>query len=307
MKKIMVTGGAGFIGSHVVEGFTEAGHEVAVLDNLSSGKRENVPSQVKFYEGDMTDADFVNKVFGEFKPEVVNHHAAQPSVNRSVREPRFDAEQNILGSITLLEAAARHGVKRFIFASTGGALYGDAPVIPSPEDTPVVPLSPYGIAKASIEHYIRFFATERGIERAVLRYANVYGPRQDPFGEAGVVAIFSLRAVSGETCVIYGSGKQTRDFVYVKDVANANKLALDCEPGTYNIGTGSETSINGLFDEFKKINPSLENVHADGRSGEVFRSVLDASRAQDALGWSPQMILSQGIRETFEWFKEHKG
>ncbi len=303
MKRILVTGGAGFIGSHVAELFIKQGHAVAVLDNLSSGKRENIPQDAEFYHVDITDKEGLQKVFAEFKPQVLNHHAAQISVNRSVREPHFDAEQNILGTINLLEASARHGVERFIFASTGGALYGDAPTIPSSEDTPVVPLAPYGIAKASAEHYIRFFSAEHGMDAVVLRYANVYGPRQDPHGEAGVVAIFSLKALADEECVIYGTGKQTRDFVYVKDVARASLLALEGKPGTYNVGTGTETSINGLFAEFAALNDSLKVSHHDARAGEVFRSVLNAGRANANLGWQAQISLSDGIGETYQWFK----
>lgn len=304
MSRILVTGGAGFIGSHVVDAFIEAGHEVAVLDNLSSGKRENVAEGVKFYEGDITDKPFVDKVFGEFRPDIVSHLAAQISVNRSVREPYFDAEQNILGSINLLDASAKSKVRRFIFSSTGGALYGDAEVIPSPEDTPIVPLAPYGIAKASVEHYVRFFASEHGFDAVVLRYANVYGPRQDPHGEAGVVAIFSLKALAGKICVIFGRGDQTRDFVYVKDVAYANRAALDGKTGTYNIGTGVETSINELAGEFIRLNPELVIEHQNARPGEVFRSALDVTKANADLGWSPQVGLSEGINDTYQWFKE---
>ncbi len=305
MKRILVTGGAGFIASHISEALIAKGHKVAVLDNLSSGKRANVPKDAEFFEADITDRDGVDKVFTAFKPEVVDHHAAQISVNRSVREPGFDAAQNILGSINLLEAARRNGVKRFVFASTGGALYGDAPKIPSDEQTPVVPLAPYGIAKASIEHYIRFFKNEHGLETVVLRYANVYGPRQDPHGEAGVVAIFSLKTLAGEECIIYGSGDQTRDFVFVKDIARANVIAIEGREGTYNIGTGRETSINELFNEFKRINPDISVMHVDARPGEVFRSVIEASLARKELGWTPKVDLSEGICQTFNWFKEY--
>jgi UDP-glucose 4-epimerase len=307
MKRILVTGGAGFIGSHVAEVLIEAGHTVAVLDNLSSGRRENLPEESRFFEVDITDKEGLEKVFSEFRPEIVDHHAAQISVNRSVREPCFDAEQNILGTINLLEASARHGVKRFIFASTGGALYGDTEIIPSNEDTPVIPLAPYGIAKASAEHYVRFFYREHGIEPVVLRYANVYGPRQNPYGEAGVMGIFSLKALSGEGCVIYGTGDQTRDFVSVKDVARANLAAVDGKPGTYNIGTGIETSINDLVSEFSKLEGSFEARHDAARAGEVSRSALDVSRAKEYLGWQPQVSLSDGIHQTYEWFKERLG
>jgi len=299
----LVTGGAGFIGSHVADTFIKAGHQVGIIDNLSSGKRENIPADAKFYEVDITDKKALQRAFTEFKPEVVDHHAAQISVNRSVREPYFDAEMNILGTINLLETSVRHDVGRFIFASTGGALYGDAPVIPSPEDTPVIPLAPYGIAKASVEHYIRFFSQEHSIEAVILRYANVYGPRQDPHGEAGVVAIFSLRTLAGERCTIYGTGEQTRDFVYVKDIARANLLAVDGKQGTYNIGTGKETSINALAEEFRKIKTDLVIDKDAARPGEVARSALDAGKAKNDLGWASEMSLSDGIAETYEWFK----
>lgn len=276
---------------------------MAVIDNLSSGKRENVREEARFYLGDITDTVFLEKTFAEFKPEIVDHHAAQISVNRSVHEPGFDARHNILGSINLLQAAAKHGTARFIFASTGGALYGDAPVIPSPEDTPVVPLAPYGIAKAAVEHYIRFFSREYGFLAVVLRYANVYGPRQDPHGEAGVVAIFSLKTIAGENCVIYGTGEQTRDFVYVNDVARGNLASVEGTPGTYNIGTGRETSINDLAQVFKNIQPALKVDHAEARPGEVFRSALDATLAAENLGWQPESDLPDGIEETYRWFE----
>jgi len=302
MKRILVTGGAGFIGSHIVEVLLDAGHQVAVLDNLSTGKRENLSQKVAFYEADITDKEAIKKVFRDFKPEIVDHHAAQISVNRSVREPDFDAYQNIIGSINLLEASAQHGVERFIFASTGGALYGDAPRIPSSEDTLVLPLAPYGIAKASVEHYIRFFSTEHKIDTVVLRYANVYGPRQDPHGEAGVVAIFSLKTMAGENLTVYGNGKQTRDFVFVKDVARANLAAVDAKPGVFNVGTGEETSVNDLVKAFQTINPNLEAQYLEARSGEVFRSALDASKAAKVLGWKPIVRLIDGIKETYNWF-----
>ncbi|MBN2379848.1 NAD-dependent epimerase/dehydratase family protein [candidate division WOR-3 bacterium] len=304
MSKILVTGGAGFIGSHVAEAYLEAGHQVAVLDNLSTGKKENIPAEATFYHADLTSRKTLETAFSEFKPEILNHHAAQISVNRSVREPYFDAEQNILGGINLLQVCAEHEVRRFIFASTGGALYGDAPKIPSPENTQVVPPAPYGIAKACVEHYIRFFTTEHGFESVILRYANVYGPRQDPHGEAGVVAIFAMRSIAGESCVIYGTGDQTRDFVYVKDVARANLAALEVKQGTYNVGTGNETSINALFAEFKALNDMLEVTNDDARPGEVFRSALDATRAHKDLGWEPKYDLTTGIRETYGWFRE---
>ncbi|NLI98457.1 NAD-dependent epimerase/dehydratase family protein [bacterium] len=303
MKRILVTGGAGFIASHVSEAFIKAGHKVAILDNLSSGKMENVPKDAEFFKVDITDSEGVEKVFSAFKPEVVDHHAAQISVTRSVREPKYDAEQNILGSINILDTAIRYETRRFIFASTGGALYGDADVIPSDERTAVLPLAPYGIAKSTVENYIRFFKNTHGLEAVILRYANVYGPRQDPHGEAGVVSIFTLKALCNEECLIYGSGNQTRDFVYVNDIADANLKAVDGKEGTYNIGTKREITINELFQEFRKINPKLTVVHLKERRGEVLRSVLNADRASTELGWVAKTSLAEGIRQTYEWFK----
>lgn len=303
MKKIMVTGGAGFIGSHVVEALTQAGHEVAVLDNLSSGKRENVPSQVTFYEGDITDAGFVREAFGEFKPEVVDHHAAQPCVGVSVANPRFDAQQNVLGLINVLEAAKEHKAKRFVMVSSA-AVYGDNRNIPLGEDASPSPLSPYAITKLAGERYVRYYATQHGLDAVIFRYANVYGPRQDPHGEAGVVAIFTEKALRCETCKIFGSGEQTRDFVFVKDIARANLIALQGKPGTYNVSTGMEVTINRLFSEFRDLCAGdLQVEHLEPRVGDIFRSVLDSSRIRKNWGWEPNVNLSDNIRETYEWFR----
>lgn len=302
MSRILVTGGAGFIASHVADAFVKAGHTVAVLDNLSTGKKENIPAQARFFHADIIDKDALDAAFAEFKPEVVDHHAAQISVGRSVENPLFDAEQNVIGLLKVLELAKKYGVARIIFVSSAG-VYGDAQDIPLPEKTPLLPLSPYAITKASGEHYVRFFDREHGLEAVILRYANVYGPRQDPYGEAGVVAIFTEKALAGETCYIFGNGKQTRDFVFVKDIAQANLLALEGKPGTYNVGSGKETSINALFAEFKGINGKLDVAHDEARPGEVFRSVLDAGLAGKDLDWQPRISLTDGIRETYEWFK----
>lgn len=323
--KILVTGGAGFIGSNVVDALVKDGHEVAVLDNLSTGKEENINPEVKFYNIDLLDLESLEFVFREFKPDVVNHHAAQIDVRKSVEEPAFDAETNIIGSINLFELSINYGVGRIIFSSTGGALYGEPKNLPASEDTPIEPLSPYGVAKYCAENYLNYFKRlyelrdrhaslrsahddreERsvGIERVILRYANVYGPRQDPLGEAGVVAIFTGKILKGEKPVIYGDGTQTRDYVYVEDVVKANVLVLEGKEGIYNIGTGKETSVNELIEIFSKVlGREIKPEYAPPRIGEVHRISLDGERARKELGFVPKYSLPEGIRKTVEWYK----
>jgi UDP-glucose 4-epimerase len=246
--RILLSGGAGFIGSHVAEHLLERGHEVAVVDNLSSGKRENIPQGARFYETDILSG--CAQVFEDFGPEVLSHQAAQMDVRRSVREPHIDAEVNVLGTIRLLENCTKYDVRKVIFASTGGAIYGEQHQFPALEDHQQYPLSPYGVSKLAGERYLNFYYVHYGIPYAALRYANVYGPRQDPHGEAGVVAIFCGNLAAGRPSTINGTGEQTRDYVYVEDVARANVLALedDLPPGPYNIGTGIETSVNRLYE-----------------------------------------------------------
>jgi len=245
--KVLVTGGAGFIGSHVVDGLLDTGHEVAVIDDLSSGRRENLPEDVPLYVRDVREG--CAEVFDEFRPEVLCHQAAQMAVRRSVREPDFDADVNVLGTIRLLENCLSYGVGKVLFASTGGAIYGEQQEFPAPEDHPLQPVSPYGVSKLSGEHYLYFYHAQYGLPYVSLRYANVYGPRQEPHGEAGVVAIFCGNLAIGQESTINGSGEQTRDYVYVGDVARANVLALggDAPSGAYNIGTGKETSVVELY------------------------------------------------------------
>jgi len=294
--KILVTGGAGFIGSNVVDALVKDGHEVTVLDNLSTGKEENINPEVKFYNIDLLDIESLELAFREFKPDVVNHHAAQIDVRKSVEDPAFDAETNIIGSINLFELSINYGVRRIIFSSTGGALYGEPAKLPASEDTPIEPLSPYGVAKYCVENYLNYFKRLYGIERVILRYANVYGPRQDPLGEAGVVAIFTGKILKGEKPVIFGDGTQTRDYIYVEDVVRANVLALEGKEGIYNIGTGKETSVNELTEIFSKVlGREIKPEYAPPRIGEVHRISLDGDMAKRELGFVPKYSLEEGI------------
>ena len=302
--KILVTGGAGFIGSNVVDALIKDGHEITVLDNLSTGKEENINPEVKFYNIDLLDIESLEFVFREFKPDVVNHHAAQIDVRKSVEDPAFDAEINIIGSINLFELSINAGVRRIIFSSTGGALYGELEKLPVSEDTPIEPLSPYGVAKYCTENYLNYFKRLYGIERVILRYANVYGPRQDPLGEAGVVAIFTGKILKGEKPVIYGDGTQTRDYVFVEDVVKANVLALEGKEGIYNIGTGRETSVNELINVFSKVlGREVEPEYAPPRKGEVRRISLAGEKAKRELGFVPKYSLEEGLKKTIEWYR----
>jgi UDP-glucose 4-epimerase len=302
--KILVTGGAGFIGSNVVDALVKDGHEVTVLDNLSTGKEENINPEVKFYNIDLLDIESLEFVFREFKPDVVNHHAAQIDVRKSVEDPAFDAETNIIGSINLFELSINYGVRRIIFSSTGGALYGELEKLPVDEDTPIEPISPYGVAKYCVENYLNYFKRLYGIERVILRYANVYGPRQDSLGEAGVVAIFAGKILKGEKPVIYGDGNQTRDYIYVEDVVKANVLAFEGKEGIYNIGTGKETSVNELINVFSNVlGKEIKLEYAPPRKGEVSRISLDGEKVKKELSFVPKYSLEEGIRKTIEWYR----
>src|SRR5262244_4362636 len=274
--KILVTGGAGFIGSHVCDEFVAHGHVVAALDNLSTGSRQNLSSRIPLIELDIRASEAADYIARE-KPDVVCHLAAQMDVRKSVQDPRFDAESNILGTLNLLEAARRASVKKFIFSSTGGAVYGEQDVFPAPETHPTRPVSPYGASKAAGELYLGYYRTQYGLASVALRYANVYGPRQNPHGEAGVVAIFSERLLWGETCTIYGTGQQTRDFVYGPDVARANLLAAQRDvEGPINIGTGLETDVNRLHALLARAAGSNQPPqHAPAKPGEQMRSSVD--------------------------------
>ena len=303
--KVLVTGGAGFIGSHIADRLLTDGHEVVVLDDLSTGHVEQLNPAARFYQMDIQ-SPWLDELFKIERPEAVLHQAAQASVRRSVEDPGFDAGINVMGTVTLLQASVRHGVRRFLFASTGGALYGDADVIPTPEDYPTLPVSPYGASKLAAEVYLRTFHALHGLSYAALRYANVYGPRQDPHGEAGVVAIFARRLLSGDTARINGDGKQTRDFVYVGDVAEANARALASEVvGSFNVGTGVETDINTIFQLLKRLAGNNQpDVHRPALPGEQRRSVVDARKIQKVMGWRPQTSLEAGLDATVRYFRQ---
>ena len=306
MAKVLVSGGAGFIGSHIAEAYLASGFEVVVVDNLSTGKRENLPPGVTFYEGDITSPLDMEEIFSRERPDYVNHHAAQINLRRSTEEPLFDAQVNILGSISLLDLSVKYRVKKFIFASTGGAIYGEVETPPAHEDMPTLPLSPYGVAKRSVELYLNYYHKVQGLDFVALRYGNVYGPRQDPRGEAGVIAIFISRIIKGEPCIIFGDGRKTRDYVYVKDIAKANLLALSVS-GVYNLGTGKETSVLELVEFLKKVSGrDFPVIFEEERKGEINRIALCSEKARETLGWTPSFSLEEGISQTWKWFKETK-
>jgi UDP-glucose 4-epimerase len=302
--KVLVTGGAGFIGSHVADRLAADGHDVVILDDLSTGHVEHLAPNARFYQMDLH-SPWIDELFRIERPEAVVHEAAQASVRRSVEDPVFDAGVNVLGTAALLQASVHHGVRRFLFASTGGALYGDADVTPTPEDYPTLPVSPYGASKLAAEVYLRTFHAMNGLSYAALRYANVYGPRQDPHGEAGVVGIFTRRLLSGEKARINGDGKQTRDFVYVGDVAEANARALVSDAvGSFNVGTGVETDISTIFQMLKRLtNSNQPEEHGPPLPGEQRRSVVDARKIEKALGWKPKTSLQAGLDATVQYFR----
>ena len=304
--KILITGGAGFIGSHVADLLIENGFDVCIIDNLSSGKLENINTKARFYKCDVRDGE-IFKIIEDEKPQIVIHNAAQLSVRNSVEDPANDASINILGGLNLLEACRKLKVEKVIFASSGGVVYGEQQYFPADENHPTKPISPYGVAKLSFEKYLFYYNYTFGLKYTALRYANIYGPRQDPYGEAGVVAIFSSKLLAGGQPVINGDGKQTRDYVYVKDVAAANLAAIQNDfTGEINIGTGIETDVNNIFNILKKVagQKELKEVHAPAKEGEQRRSVLSYKRAQEVLGWEPKMELKIGLAETYNWFKE---
>lgn len=303
--KILVTGGAGFIGSNIVDSLINNEIEVVVVDDLSSGNETNINKKAKFYKLDIQDSK-LSSVFEKEKPDYVNHHAAQIDVRRSVSDPIFDAKINILGTINILQNCVDYKVKKVIFASSGGAVYGEQEVFPANEEHPLRPISPYGITKLVAENYLYYFKTVHGLDYTALRYANVYGPRQDPYGEAGVIAIFIKKMLNGEQPVINGDGEQTRDFVYVGDVVRANILAInnDTPESIINIGTGIETSVREIFGHLKEIiDPSLKAKFAPPKKGEQRRSVIDYTKARTNLNWEPEMSLLEGLKKTRDYFK----
>ncbi len=347
MSKILVTGGAGFIGSHIVDLLIDKGHQVVVIDNLRTGKKANVNKKAEFIKLDVLSKN-LEKVFKKEKFDLVCHTAAQINLRLSLKDPIFDAENNIIASLNLLENCVKYKVKKIVFSSTGGALYGEADVIPTPEEhlvqsvlpyriacisaqknkhnkisfslstgalygdievepTHEEPISPYGIAKLSIENYLYYYYKVHGLKYVALRYANVYGPRQDPLGEAGVIAVFTNQLLKGEKSAINGDGKQTRDYVFVKDVATANLMALENKNiGSYNVGTGIETSVNELFNKLNQISgKGIKAKHNPAIPGEQKRSALNCSKINNEFGWQIQTDLDQGLNETVDWFKEN--
>jgi UDP-glucose 4-epimerase len=304
--RALVTGGAGFIGSNVVDALVARGDEVTVIDDLSTGKRENVEQAIgngaQLAEADIRDAQAVREIAERAKPEAVFHLAAQIDVRKSTADPAFDARINVEGTINVLEAARAAGARRFVNTSTGGAIYGEGQILPAPEDHPVAPEAPYGLSKFCAENYCEIFRRMYDLSAVSLRYGNVYGPRQDPLGEAGVIAIFCGRALAGEDPMVFGDGLQTRDYIYVGDVVDANLAAAERDvTGAINIGTGVQTNVLELVEALRPMaKGAFEAEHAPARLGEVNRIALDASRARAELGWESRVGLDEGLRRTFE-------
>lgn len=304
--KILVTGGAGFIGSNIVDAYVERGHEVHVLDDLSTGQRRNLNARATLHELDIAKPEAARLVEA-IKPDVLSHHAAQMDVRHSVADPAFDARVNIIGFINLLEGAKNAGVRKVIFASSGGAVYGEQNVFPAGEEHRTEPASPYGVSKRAGELYLSYYHQAFGLPYIALRYANIYGPRQSAKGEAGVVAIFLSLLLAGKNPVINGDGRQTRDYVYVGDVVAANVAALESSfVGPINIGTGVETDVVQIFQSLRDaVGSSIDARHGPAKPGEQRRSCLDARRAVEVLGWRPQMALAEGLRRTAAYYREN--
>jgi UDP-glucose 4-epimerase len=302
--RVLVTGGAGFIASHIVDAYIERGHDVVIVDDLSSGQLENVNAKAELIVADLRDPATIDKLRGRGF-DLVNHHAAQIDVRVSVADPAADAELNIVAALRLFQAMVNDGVKKFIFASSGGAAYGEPQYVPQDEQHPVAPLSPYGCAKLAIDQYLFFFRNVYGVRATSLRYANVYGPRQRKDGEAGVVAIFAGALLDGSTPRINGDGEQTRDYVFVEDVMRANMAASELDTdGVYNVGTGVEVSVNQLYDALRNaIGVETKAEHAPAKAGEQMRSVLDGSKLRSMAGLPEPVSLDEGLRRTVEWLR----
>ncbi len=305
--RILVTGGAGFIGSHVVSAFLADGHEVVVVDDLSTGRETNLNPGARFYKMDIRDPALA-EVFERERPEIVDHHAAQMDVRKSVADPLFDADVNVRGTLNLLECVRRSGVRKVVYISTGGAVYGEPEYLPCDEDHPINPLCQYGVSKHTVEHYLFVYRELYGLDYIVLRYPNVYGPRQNPRGEAGVVAIFTGQMLAGAPVTINGTGEQERDFVYVSDCARANVLAAaNSRTGIYNLGCGEGANVNLIFSELSRIiGYSRDPRYGPPKAGETLKIYLDSRRARADLGWSPTVGLSDGLRQTVAYFREHE-
>ena len=305
--KILVTGGAGFIGSHVVDAYVTAGHEVAVLDSMATGREENVNPAARLYRADVRNLAQVQQAIGDFRPEVVNHHAAQSEVPKSVADPGNDAEVNVVGGLNVLRASVDQSVRKLIFSSSGGALYGEPDIVPNDEDHPVRPLSPYGTSKYAFEQYLATFQRTFGLTYSTLRYANIYGARQDFFAEEGrVVAIFASRMIEGKPLTIDWDGNQSRDMLHVGDVAMANLAALEKgDGGTFHISTGVPVTVNDLFRKLALLTEyKLEPRRGPQRKGDVYRIALENTRAKEHLGWEPRILLEEGLRLTVEYFRD---
>ena len=303
--RVLVTGGAGFIGSHLVDAFHERGARVSVVDNLTTGTRANVRPEATVHEIDIRDRDAVFRAFEAETPDVVLHLAAQADVRRSMDDPGYDLDVNVRGTIHLLEAGSRFGLTRMVFASTGGAIYGEPAEIPVAEGCPPAPTSCYGASKAAAEVYLGVYAESAGVRASVLRFANVYGPRQNPKGEAGVVAIFSLKMLEGERCTIFGDGSKTRDYVYIDDIVDAVGRAVDGDvDGTFNLGTGQPTSDQQVFDAVRAaVGVDAEPHYGARRRGEVEHIALDATRAAERLGWQPKVEFEDGVRRAVAYYR----
>jgi UDP-glucose 4-epimerase len=305
--KVLITGGAGFIGSNVADGLLEKKYDVVIVDDLSNGKEENIPESAKFYKCDIRDKKIYD-IFQSEKPDVVIHNAAQLSVRVSVENPLMDADINIMGGLNVINACSEINVKKIIFASSGGTVYGEQEYFPADENHPKNPVCPYGVAKLATENYLYYFYRVSGLKYVSLRYGNIYGPRQDPYGEAGVVAIFSCKILEGKNPIINGDGLQTRDYVYVGDAVDANIKAIESNfVGPVNIGTCKETSVIELFKLLKQISgkDDIEEIHGPSKEGEQRRSQLSNRLAREVLGWKPEVSIEEGLRLTYDWFKNH--
>ena len=309
--KILVTGGAGFIASNLVDNLILQGHDVVIIDNLVTGKKENINPKATFFEEDICNADGLDKIFSEEKPDIVNHHAAQVDLRRSVKEPLYDAQINILGSLNMINLSSKYNVKKFVYASTGGAVYGEPRYLPVDEKHPIDPQSQYGVSKHTVEHYLFVFKHTNNLDYAVLRYPNVYGPRQDPHGEAGVVAIFTEQMLDGKQPTIFGDGTKTRDYVYVADIitANINVMfkSISSQDEIYNIGWGKEIKDIEIFESVRDaLGLDVKPVFDEKRPGEIDSICIDNTKAGKELDWSPKVKLQEGIKLTTNFYKERR-
>ena len=304
--KVLVTGGAGFIGSHIVDALIKQDHQVVIVDNLTTGVLENINPGARFYKMSICDAG-LSEVFQQEKPEIIIHQAAQMVIKKSVAEPIFDAQENILGSLNVIVNCVQFGVKKIVYASSGGAVYGDLQYLPVDEQHPINPISQYGVSKHTVEHYLYLYSLQCGLNYVVLRYSNVYGPRQNPLGEAGVVAIFANQMLRGKQPTIFGSGDKTRDYTHVFDIVTANLLAMERgNNAIYNIGTGVETSDRNIFDTLAKVLGYSENpLYAPVRTGEVYRIYLDNTKVQREMGWQAQLSLEEGLFRTINYYRAY--